>query len=102
LNRVLRKNADANIRFGDLRALLIHLGFTDRAPGDLHIFSRKGIAEILNLQPRVGKAKAYQVKQVRGVITANRLVEQEEEEASQPAEPPSVERGPTKPEESNG
>jgi hypothetical protein len=26
------------------------------------------VAEILNLQPKGGKAKAYQIKQVRGVI----------------------------------
>src|SRR5438270_11734021 len=70
LDRVLRGNADANIRFGDLRALLSHLGFAERIRGDHHIFSRDGVAEILNLQPRGGKAKAYQVKQVRGVLTS--------------------------------
>lgn len=36
--------------------------------GDHHIFSRDGIEEILNVQPRGSQAKAYQVKQVRGVI----------------------------------
>lgn len=36
--------------------------------GDHHIFARHGVAEILNLQPRSGKAKVYQVKQVRGVL----------------------------------
>jgi len=41
--------------------------------GDHHIFAREGVAEILNLQPRSGKAKAYQVKQVRGVLTAYHL-----------------------------
>jgi hypothetical protein len=72
LDRVLRGNADANIRFGDLRALL-PLGFAERVRGDHHSFTRDGGAEILNLQPRGGKAKAYQVKQVRGVLTANGL-----------------------------
>ena len=70
LARVLRGKADANIRFDDLRALLMHLGFAERIRGDHHIFSRDGVAEILNLQPRGGKAKAYQVKQVRAVITS--------------------------------
>src|SRR6266851_9002603 len=70
LDRVLRGNADANIRFGDLCALLHHLGFAERIRGDHHIFTRDGVAEILNLQPRGGKAKAYQVKQVRGVIVS--------------------------------
>ena len=36
--------------------------------GDHHILSREGVEEILNLQPRTGKAKAYQVKQVRAVL----------------------------------
>jgi len=31
------------------------------------------VEEILNLQPLVSKAKAYQVKQVRGVILKYRL-----------------------------
>lgn len=59
LDRVLRANADANIRFADLRALLRHLGFAERVRGDHHIFSRDGVAEILNLQPRGNLAKAY-------------------------------------------
>jgi hypothetical protein len=75
LDKVLRGNADANIRFGDLCALLQHLGFSERIRGDHHIFTRDGVAEILNLQPRGGKAKAYQVKQVRAVITSYRLAE---------------------------
>jgi len=28
----------------------------------------RGVEEILNLQPREGKAKSYQVKQVRNII----------------------------------
>ncbi len=63
LNRVVRGNADANIRFSDLCALLNHLGFAERVRGDHHIFTRADVAEILNLQPRGDKAKAYQVKQ---------------------------------------
>ena len=35
----------------------------------------EGVAEILNLQPKAGKAKAYQVKQVRGVIVRYKLAE---------------------------
>jgi hypothetical protein len=70
LDKVVRGNADANIRFGDLCALLIHLGFAERIRGDHHIFTRDGVAEILNLQPQGDKAKAYQVKQVRNVLTA--------------------------------
>ena len=41
LERVLRGTADANIRFGDLCALLQHLGFVERVRGDHHIFTRE-------------------------------------------------------------
>ena len=78
LEKVLRANADANISFDNLCALLLQLGFAERIRGDHHIFTRDSVAEILNLQPRAGKAKPYQVKQVRGVITAYGLVRQVE------------------------
>src|SRR5581483_7961115 len=70
LDRILRGNADKNIRFDDLCALLDHLGFTERIRGDHQIYTCEDVAEILNLHPRGGKAKAYQVKQVRGVIVS--------------------------------
>ena len=79
LATVLRGNADANIRFAELCALLHHLGFAERIRGDHHIFSREGVEEILNLQPRGSKAKAYQVKQVRGVLTAYGLAPETDE-----------------------
>lgn len=65
---ILMRRSDANVPFDGLCALLKRLGFEDRIRGDHHIFTREGIEEILNLQPRDGKAKPYQVKQVRGVI----------------------------------
>ena len=74
--RVLRGRADANIRFDDLRGLLAHLGFAERIRGDHRIFTREGIDEILNLQPRGGKAKPYQVKQVRAVLTGYGFAEE--------------------------
>jgi hypothetical protein len=102
LDRVLRGNADANTRFGDIRALLKHLGFAERIRGDHHIFSRDDVPEILNLQPRSGKAKAYQVKQVRGVITGYKLAGVPETQIPSKEEASSEEAGPTKPEESDG
>jgi hypothetical protein len=70
LDKVLRGTSDANTAFADLCGLLTHLGFSERVRGDHHIFTREDVAEILNLQPKNGKAKPYQVKQVRNVITA--------------------------------
>lgn len=75
--RVLQGSADANIRFGDLCALLLSLGFDERIRGSHHIFTRAGIAEILNLQPKGSMAKPYQVKQVRGVLVRYKLVEEQ-------------------------
>jgi predicted RNA binding protein YcfA (HicA-like mRNA interferase family) len=73
--RLLRGSSDANIRFGDLRSLLLRLGFAERVKGSHHIFSREDIAEILNLQPRGPLAKPYQVKQVRKVLIEHKLTE---------------------------
>jgi hypothetical protein len=73
LDRILRGTSDTNIRFDDLVAVLLHLDFVERVRGDHHIFTRDGVPEILNLQPRGGHTKVYQVKQVRGVIVAHRL-----------------------------
>ena len=73
LARILRGTSDTNISFEDLRHLLKRLGFAERIRGDHYIFTKDGVAEILNLQPKGHQAKAYQVKQVRGVIVQYRL-----------------------------
>jgi len=68
LLQILRGTSDANVTFDSLRGLLRHLSFDECIRGSHHIFTREGVEEILNLQPRGSKAKAYQVKPVRGVI----------------------------------
>ena len=73
LLRVLQGTADANIRFSELRQLVTGLGFTERIRGDHHIFTKQGVAEILNLQPKGSTAKPYQVKQVRAVVLKYKL-----------------------------
>jgi hypothetical protein len=75
LLQVLSGTADANIRFEDLRSLLGALGFVERIKGDHHIYSKTGVAEILNLQPRSSLAKPYQVKQVRAIVVRYKLAE---------------------------
>ena len=56
-------------------ALVQQFGFTERkAKGSHRIFYREGTEEIINLQPsKDRKAKPYQVKQVRDIVTANSL-----------------------------
>ena len=73
---VLRGTSDASIRFDDLCALLLKLGFEHRIKGSHHIFHKHGIAEILNLQPIGSVAKVYQVKQVRSVILKYKLADE--------------------------
>ena len=74
LEKVLSGLSDRNIRFDELRNLVLSLGFDERVKGDHHIFTQAGVAEILNLQPlRDGMAKAYQVKQVRSIILRYKL-----------------------------
>jgi hypothetical protein len=71
LDAILSGRSDANIRFQELRQIVLALGFRERpAKGSHHIFYREGVEEIINLQPLPGgKAKAYQVKQVRQIVT---------------------------------
>ena len=75
LLQILRGTADANISFQGVRELLNHFGFRERIRGDHHIFTKPGVEEIINLQPKSGKAKPYQVKQVRQLIVKYKLGE---------------------------
>lgn len=69
LNKVLSGLSDRNLRFRDLVKLVSDFGFSERIKGDHHILLKDGVEEIINLQPlKNGKAKAYQVKQVRTII----------------------------------
>jgi predicted RNA binding protein YcfA (HicA-like mRNA interferase family) len=73
LLRILHGTSDANIPFDGLCHLLRRLGFVERIRGSHHIFTKEGVEEILNLQPKGRQAKPYQVKQVRRVILKYRL-----------------------------
>jgi HicA toxin of bacterial toxin-antitoxin, len=73
LEQILSGRSDANVDFNDLLGLLRSLGFEERVRGSHHIFTGKGIEEILNVQPKGSKAKVYQVRQVRRVILKYRL-----------------------------
>lgn len=76
LQRILSGFADANIPFAALCIVLRRLGFRIRIRGDHHIFTKEGVDEIINLQPDGGKAKAYQVRQVRKLIVKYGLEEE--------------------------
>jgi len=72
--RILSGTSNANLHFDDLCNLLKSLGFQERIRGSHRIYSKQSIADIINLQPaRDGKAKPYQVSQVRRIIRQNNL-----------------------------
>jgi predicted RNA binding protein YcfA (HicA-like mRNA interferase family) len=80
LDKVLSGLTDKNIRFEDLLNLLSDLGFKKRTKGSHHIFWRDNLEEIINLQPlQDGKAKAYQVRQVRVIILKYKLHREEKD-----------------------
>lgn len=72
--KILRGTSDANIRFEELRELLVRLGFEERIRSSHHIFRKKGIEEKINIQKEGAKAKPYQVQQVRSILLRYKIV----------------------------
>jgi hypothetical protein len=68
--KLLSRTSDKNFDFGDLCKVVQQIGFTQRGgKGDHVVFHKDGVIEILNLQPtKDGKAKPYQVRQIRGIV----------------------------------
>ena len=63
--KVLSGKSDKNFAFNDLCHILERAGFQLRlGRGSHRIYYKQGVIEIVNVQPRDGKAKPYQVKQV--------------------------------------
>jgi len=68
LEKVMSGQADQNIDFEDACTLLRRFGYyLDRQSGSHRIFKKAGQPAI-NIQPRKGKAKHYQVAQMREVL----------------------------------
>jgi len=76
-NRKLLKKAAANpkgLRFGELTVLVEAFGFRlARTSGSHHIFEHPQVPELVNIQDRKGKAKAYQVRQFLDLVERNNL-----------------------------
>jgi predicted RNA binding protein YcfA (HicA-like mRNA interferase family) len=68
LHKLLSGTSDKNIKFDDLCNLMKKLGFEERIRGSHHVFRKKGVAELVNLQRDNDKAKAYQVRTIRDII----------------------------------
>lgn len=73
ISKLMQGNADANFSFNDICKISDNLGFEKRIKGSHHIYFKKDIEEIINIQPDNSKAKPYQVKQVRNIILRYKL-----------------------------
>lgn len=81
LFKLLSGNSDKNFGFSDLTKILETYSFSLRIKGSHHIFYKQGVEEIINLQEGTnGKAKPYQVKQVRELLIRYKIVQQNTEE----------------------
>jgi predicted RNA binding protein YcfA (HicA-like mRNA interferase family) len=74
LEKLLRGESDANIRFDELCHLLRAKGFRMRVSGSHYIFTRPGVLERINLQHEGSKAKPYQVRQARKILATYKLL----------------------------
>ena len=74
IEKLLRGESEADIRFEEIAHLLQARGFRMRISGSHHIFTRPGVLERINLQREGSKAKPYQVRQVRKVLAHYKLL----------------------------
>jgi hypothetical protein len=74
IEKLLRSESDANIRFDEICHVLAAKGFRMRISGSHHIFTRAGVIERINLQREGAKAKPYQVRQVRRILAQYKLL----------------------------
>lgn len=73
-NAITSGKSANNINFTDFRNLIIDLGFTFKNQEGSHVvYYHYGINEIMNIQDKKGKAKDYQVRQLRKIINKHNL-----------------------------
>lgn len=73
MKSIMSGTQDGNINFKDLQKVLDILDFQCRIKGDHFIYWKKGIDEIINIQPDGNRAKPYQAKQIRNLILKYKL-----------------------------
>jgi predicted RNA binding protein YcfA (HicA-like mRNA interferase family) len=64
LERLMTGQSDANIGYDKICQLLNRLGYVSKQSGSHNIFRKPGF-DLINIQDSGGKAKSYQVRQVR-------------------------------------
>lgn len=81
LFKLLSGNSDRNFDFSDLIKILETHLFNSRIKGSHHIFYKEGVDEIINIQEAGnGKAKPYQVKQVRELLIRYKFIQNNTQE----------------------
>ena len=72
--KLMGGQSDASFSFDELCTLLAKLGYTTRTTKGSHIIFQRAGGSFLNLQPgHGGKAKSYQVRQVRDELKSRNL-----------------------------
>lgn len=70
-----------NVSFTDAQRLAQALGFElDRIRGSHHIYRHPAIGQRINLQPRGGQAKPYQLRQLLDLVERHALRLQEDDQ----------------------
>lgn len=73
--KIMNQAQEKNVTFEELISLVVLLGFSlKNITGSHRVYTKTGIEEIVNLQEgKNGKAKPYQVKEVRKIINERGL-----------------------------
>ncbi|MCI8874160.1 MAG: type II toxin-antitoxin system HicA family toxin [Lachnospiraceae bacterium] len=73
---ILSGKCDKNISETDMRFFLDKIGAVNRRTNGSHIqYTIDNIPELINIQPKNGKIKPYQVKEIRNIVKKYRLGE---------------------------
>jgi len=70
LEKLMSGQADAGIGYDDLCHLLKRLGYTAKPSGSHNVFRKAG-CQLINVQNSGGKAKSYQVAQIREILSTD-------------------------------
>lgn len=74
---VLSGKCDKNISEADMKFFLSKIGATHKRTAGSHIqYTIDNIPELINIQPKNGKIKPYQVKEIRNIVNKYRLGEE--------------------------
>lgn len=75
IEKIMSGEHDRNISFAELKSFLDMLGFIGKNTGGSHIVFRKEGINPLNIQPsKDGKAKGYQLDQVRETVKKYNII----------------------------